>query len=136
MRLVLGPIIAAFTIARTASPTPVPHPVTDPLPPGTPVKSDPVIAFKSMDEVADPLVITVTVPPYDLATSNKLVGVSVVVIPADHGQPTTAEAWLASPYPQATVDTSTIQAGADVPLSIAGVPDGKFLGQTILAYDA
>ncbi len=56
-----------------------------------------------MDLGADPLLLEVHVPAYDPATYNELTSVSVVFMPTGSDEPATADDFLASGHPMATV---------------------------------
>ena len=132
-RTILGKKLDKFTLARHAALAAVAVAVPD-IP--TPAKIDVEPAFRTMDLSTDPIKVEFDLPAYDLATHNKLVTLTVVVVPVGHGEPTDPEAWLASSYLKGTADTSAIQAGGPVEVTVAGLPDGDFVGQILLTYDA
>ncbi len=141
-RTVLGMSLAAFSIHRvTAAPSVEPSSATivdasgNPIMAAPVVKTDPQPNLVGLDTDAEPLSVNFTVPAYDLATSNKLVGITVVIVPKDHGEPTRTEDWLASSYPKGEFDTSALQAGGPVSVDIADVPEGDFKGQVLFTYD-
>ena len=114
-RIVLGPKLAAFSIPRSTLDT-----LASGAVPTSP-KLDPTPNLVTMRTETDPPAIDFDVAAYDLATANKLTAITVVFVPSGHGEPTTAEDWMASNYPRGEADTSTIQSGGPVTVTVPGL---------------
>lgn len=134
MRTILGPALLAFSILH-AEPAAVDAqgvPVS-----ATPVvaKVDPIPELSGVDTEAEPLAVRFNLPAYDLATSNKLVTITVVVVPKGHGEPSDVEGWLGSSYPKGSLDVSANQSGGAIAVEVPGLPDGEFVGQVLFTFD-
>ena len=120
MRYVLGPT-AAYEIDAT------PPPVVAP-----PAKADVVVSIASIN----PTAVKVAIPAYDLAVSNKLMEVRAYLLLSGQPVPDNAAGYVGSQIPFATLDTSAIQAGQEVTITLPSVAPGKYLCQLVMGFDA
>lgn len=132
MRIVIGPTIDKFSLARTL----VAGAIATAVAPPEVAKADPAPSVVGVDAAGEPVKVRFNLPAYDLATSNRLVKVQVIVLPADHGHPDSVDGWLATSYPRGEVDTSGNQASGEIEVPVADLPDGDFVGQTLFTYEA
>jgi len=122
MRYTLGPVFSYTPIAPGAAPT---------SPTG---KADPQITHKAVaGNVA-----TFTVPPYALATSNRLMEVRLyLVAEGDLSMPSSGPAYAASSLPFGHADVSGLQSGGDVPITLPNVAAGSaYHAQYVTGYES
>ena len=120
MRYVLGPAFSYTRPAPTAAPS---------SPSG---KTDPQISHVSLvGQVA-----TFNVPKYDLTKSNRLMeGRLYLVKEGDPAIPAGADGYVASSFPFGHADTSGLQSGGNVPITLPAVETGAFHAQYVLGLD-
>ncbi len=101
-RTILGQKLSTFTVSTlgVVAASTAPSGKLDPHP----------MFVRAHGDAGQPASFDFMVPRYDSTTHNKLIGVTVVVLPIGHGEPATVDDWLNCSYPKATLDTSSIGA--------------------------
>ncbi len=124
MRYVFGPQFAFLLGVKIIPPTPV-----------VPVhKSDVTISLPNPSVENGPL--PVVIPAYDVNLFNVLAEIRAYLLPVGTAVPATPEDLVASGFRFESADVSTEFGGAAFDMPLPAVPDGDYVGVTLLGFES